>query len=54
MSTFKLGDMCKCRQCKKEFFVMDKESWAYKKAYKGRRLIFCTYGCMRKWEKSVK
>lgn len=54
MSTFKLGDMCKCRQCKKEFFVMDKESWAYKKVYKGRRLIFCTYGCMREWEKSVK
>lgn len=54
MNTFKFGDMCKCQECKKEFFVSNKDAWAYKKAYKGRRLIFCTYGCMRKWEKSVK
>lgn len=54
MNTFKFGDMCKCPECKKEFFVSNKDAWAYKKEHKGRRLIFCTYGCMRSWEKSVK
>lgn len=53
MTSFRFGDMKTCAECKSKFFVTDSDAWVYKKSYRGKRLVFCTYGCMRKWENSV-
>ena len=43
-----------CPVCMKEFFIPDIEQWAYKHwetNKKKKRIYFCSWGCMRKYEK---
>ena len=41
-----------CPVCKKEFYVLDVGIWAYKKKNKkGHNRYFCSWTCMRAWEK---
>ena len=51
MGSFNFGEMNTCAECKKEFFVVDKDAWVYKRIWKSKRLSFCSYGCMREFEK---
>ena len=41
----------KCAQCSKLFY-METGGWAYKKEYKKTLKHFCSWSCMRKWEKN--
>ncbi len=45
--------MIKCDnpECKKGKFCRPTKDWAYKLFYKGRRMYFCSYSCMRVIEK---
>ena len=48
---------CECEQCGKLFVKGLVVDWAYKKVVKKkwtRTLWFCSWSCMRKWEKEHK
>ena len=49
------GTMKKCPVCGKEYLVPDVASWAYvmwaMKKTGGVKVYFCSWGCLRKWEK---
>lgn len=45
-------DDCKCATCKKNFVMRDKKHWAYKVVDNGLIKKFCSYGCMRQYQKS--
>jgi hypothetical protein len=38
----------KCAQCKKTFDMYAGPQWAWRKQCKGKVLVFCSYGCIRK------
>lgn len=38
----------KCFVCRKKFEVQDAEEWAYKR----KKRYFCSYGCLRRYEKA--
>lgn len=38
----------KCKICGKDFYVQSTEEWVYRRG----ALWFCTYGCMRKYDKA--
>lgn len=41
-------DVCVCRQCGKEFIVLDKSAWVYTRYdNSNHKRYFCTWGCMR-------
>lgn len=41
-----------CPVCKKDFYLLDVGIWAYKKRNpKGHNRYFCSWSCMRAWEK---
>ena len=49
----------KCGCCGKEFICHDPKTWAFKKYRINNRgasklIYFCTWGCLRKWEKELK
>lgn len=40
-----------CETCGKDFDCYAGEEWAYKrKTCRGRKVVFCSYGCVRKWD----
>ena len=43
-----------CPICGREFYVSSVDAWTYKKYPKkvGKTILFCTWTCMRKWERS--
>lgn len=43
-------DERKCYECGKTFVAMDISQWAYRRNDRYMR-YFCSYGCMRKWDK---
>ena len=51
MSHVFMGRVRKCAQCKKEFIIQTDE-YAYKKYLKSFVRYFCSWSCMRKWEKN--
>lgn len=41
-----------CPICKKPYYILDTRVWVYKrKNASGHQKYFCSWGCMRKWEK---
>ena len=45
-----------CPVCGKDFWLSDASMWSYKKPRRGKNksmhpLYFCSWTCMRKWEK---
>jgi len=53
------GDIKICPVCGKRFNVFCYEDWVYRKDMsektgkdaRSKRLLFCSWGCLRKWEK---
>lgn len=45
------ADEHKCFMCKKWFFSTDISQWAYKMPYKGNTKFFCSWPCLREFEK---
>ena len=41
-----------CPQCKKSFFVPISGSWVYRYQVGKYMKLFCSWGCLRKYEKS--
>lgn len=42
-----------CSNCNNKFstFLMDMKEYAYKFQYRGEILYFCSWSCMRKWQR---
>ena len=40
-----------CAQCKKRFLMQSSE-WVYRKYQQSYERVFCSWTCMRKWEKN--
>ena len=47
--------MMVCPECGKEFFCTNQGAWVYKRIRYDRNqtVIFCTWGCMRRYEKKA-
>lgn len=43
--------MYTCRMCNKEFIVRVPQSWVYKGHENGKKKMFCSYGCMRAFQR---
>ena len=44
-----------CDECGKKVELLWEQTmpeWAYKLTYKYKEMVFCSYGCMRAWEKT--
>ena len=47
---YSFGVEKECPICGKEFLF--RTDWGFKRIYFGKTLNFCSWGCLRKWEKS--
>lgn len=45
-----VGKERRCKICGKPFIIYD--SWVYKKTSGGHEIVFCSWGCLRKFEKT--
>ena len=46
-------DEHKCGTCKKWFLITDLSQWVYKRPYKGRTKLFCSWTCMRAFDRKM-
>lgn len=44
------GNERECSVCRKKFIMYP--DWAFKQSFKSREKVFCSWSCMRKWEKN--
>lgn len=51
MREFAYGSEMVCPECKKKFYCYNMGGWAYKRDDGYLRKTFCSWGCMRKFDK---
>ena len=45
------GTLMICPECRKEFYCTNQGERAYKRTSDNKRTTFCSWGCMRKYDK---